>query len=340
MRTVRLEDAENCVCCHDITKIVPGEFKGRAFKKGHIITKADIFELRKLGKEHIFIWEEVDGKVHENDAAVRIANAVKGKGLGCSAPAEGKIMLTAQYDGMCMINEEVLLQVNMVKDVMVATRSNLKLVKKGDTVAGLRAIPLTIDEALLQQVEALCKDVEMIAVKPMQALKVGVVTTGNEVYSGLIQDKFGPFLRVKLAEYGCELMEQQFLPDDSSKIAQAIRDMADKGAQLILTTGGMSVDPDDVTPKGIRESGTTIVSYGTPVLPGAMLMVGYLGEIPVLGLPGGVMYSKVSALDILLPFIITDEKITKEQIAKFGLGGLCLQCPVCHYPICPFGTGA
>ncbi len=340
MRTVRIEDAENCVCCHDITKIVPGEFKGRAFEKGHVITKADIFELRKLGKEHIYIWEEQPGKVHENEAAIRIADAVKGKGLACSSPSEGKIMLTAQYDGMCMIDEEALMQVNMIKDVMVATRSNLKLVKKGDTVAGLRAIPLVIDEEILKQVEESCQGIEMIAIKPMKSLKVGVVTTGNEVYSGLIQDKFGPFLRVKLAEYGCELMEQQFLPDDSVQIAQAIRDMADKGAGLILTTGGMSVDPDDVTPKGIRDSGTSIVSYGTPVLPGAMLLVGYLGEIPVLGLPGGVMYSKVSALDILLPFIVTDEKITKEQIAKFGLGGLCLHCPVCHYPICPFGTGA
>ena len=340
MRTVRLEDAENCVCCHDITKIVPGEFKGRAFEKGHVITKADISELRKLGKEHIYIWEEQPGKVHENDAAVRIANAVKGKGINCSAPAEGKIMLTAQYDGMCIINEKMLVQINMVKDVMVATRSNLKLVKKGDTVAGLRAIPLTIDDILLEQVEELCKGAELITVKPLRPLKVGVVTTGNEVYSGLIQDKFGPFLRSKLAEYGCELMEQQFLPDDSEKIAWSIREMADKGAELILTTGGMSVDPDDVTPKGIRESGTTIISYGTPVLPGAMMLVGYLDQIPVLGLPGGVMYSKVSALDILLPFIITDEKITKEQIAKLGLGGLCLHCSVCHFPICPFGTGA
>ena len=339
MRTVRVEDAENCVCCHDITKIVPGEFKGRAFEKGHIITKADIAELKKLGKEHIYIWEEEDGKVHENDAAVRIAAAVKGKGLACSAPSEGKITLTAQHDGMCVINEDILLQVNTVKDVMVATRSNLKLVKQGDSIAGLRAIPLTIDEELLEQVETICQGVEMITVKPLRSLKVGVVTTGNEVYTGLIQDKFGPFLQKKMAEYGCQVIDQQFLPDESAKIAQAIRDMADKGAELILTTGGMSVDPDDVTPKGIRESGTDIISYGTPVLPGAMLLVGYLGDIPVLGLPGGVMYSKRSALDLLLPFVVSNEKITKAQIARFGLGGLCLHCPACHYPNCTFGTG-
>ena len=339
MRTVRVEDAENCVCCHDITKIIPGEFKGRAFKKGHIITKEDIPELRKLGKEHIYVWEAQEGQIHENDAAVRIANAVKGQGLDCSEPIEGKISLTAQYDGMCIINEEVLLRVNMVNDVMVATRSNLRLIKKGDVVAGLRAIPLTIDEKLLEQVEEICQDIEMIAVKSLRALQVGVVITGSEVYSGLVQDKFGPFLQVKLADYGCNLLAQKFLPDDSQQIAQAIQEMAHNGAELILTTGGMSVDPDDVTPKGIRESGATIISYGMPVLPGAMLLVGYLGEVPILGLPGGVMHSKTSALDLLLPLILTGEKIARERIAKFGLGGLCLKCSVCNYPRCTFGTG-
>lgn len=340
MRTIRVEEAENFVCCHDITKIIPGEFKGRAFKKGHIITKEDIPELRKLGKEHIYVWEAQEGQVHENDAAVRIANALKGQGLDCSEPIEGKISLIAQYDGMCIINEELLLQVNMVKDVMVATRSNLRVIKKGDIIAGLRAIPLTIDEKLLEQVEEICKGVETIAVKPLRSLKVGVVTTGNEVYSGLIQDKFGPFLQGKLAEYGCNMMEQKFLPDDDKKIARAIREMADNGAELILTTGGMSVDPDDVTPQGIRESGAAIISKGSPVLPGAMLLVAYLNDIPILGLPGGVMHSRVSVLDLVLPLILTGEKITQERIAKFGLGGLCLKCSVCHYPLCPFGTGA
>ena len=340
MKTVRVDDAENCVCCHDITKIVPGEFKGRVFKKGHVITKADIPELHKLGKEHIYVWEIEEGQIHENEAAVRIANAVKGQGLDCTEPVEGKIFLIAQHDGLCVINEEVLLKVNMVKDVMVATRSNLRLVKKGDQIAGLKAIPLTIEESLLEQVEEICRNVEMIAVKSLHALKTGVVITGNEVYSGLIQDKFGPFLQVKLAEYGCSVMAQKFLPDDSQKIAQTIQKMVNNGAELILTTGGMSVDPDDVTPKGIRDSGATIISYGMPVLPGAMLLVGYLGDIPILGLPAGVMYSKRSAFDLLLPLMIAGEKITPQRIAKFSLGGLCLKCSVCDYPKCPFGTGA
>jgi molybdenum cofactor synthesis domain-containing protein len=265
---------------------------------------------------------------------------VKGRGLDCSEPIEGKISLIAQHDGVCIIDEDVLLQVNMVRDVMVATRNNLRLVKKGDVIAGLRAIPLTIDETLLEEVEKICAGHEMIGVKPLRPLKTAVVTTGNEVYSGLIQDKFGPFLRTKLAEYGCELTEQLILPDHTEKITEAIQQVASNGAELILTTGGMSVDPDDVTPQAIRESGARIVSQGSPVLPGAMLLVAYLGDVPVLGLPGGVMHAKVSALDLVLPLILTGEEITRERIAKFGLGGLCLKCSTCHYPICPFGTGA
>jgi molybdenum cofactor synthesis domain-containing protein len=339
MKIIRVEDAENCVCCHDITRIIPGVYKGPAFKKGHIITKQDIPELRKLGKEHIYVWEAQAGQVHENEAAVRIANAVSGPGLDCSKPAEGKISLIAQYDGICVINEALLKKVNLVQDVMVATRANWKLVKKGDVIAGLRAIPLTIDEALLEAVEEICRERELVAVKPLRSLQAGVVTTGNEVFSGLIKDKFGPFLQAKLAEYGCVLMEQQILADNAAAIAQAIVNMAEKGAELILVTGGMSVDPDDVTPQAIRSSGAAIICRGTPILPGAMLMIAYLDGIPVLGLPGGVMYAKRSALDLILPFILSGTLITREMLAGFGLGGLCLQCADCHYPVCPFGTG-
>ena len=340
MRIIRIEEAENSVCCHDITKIIPGEFKGCAFKKGHVITREDIPKLRKLGKEHIYIWEAQQGKVHENEAAIRMANAVKGYGVGYSEPVEGKVSLIAQYEGLCVINEAALLRVNMIGDVMIATRSNLKLVRKGDVIAGLRAIPLAIEEKILEQVEEVCKDIELITVKPLYSLQTYVVTTGNEVYSGLIQDKFGPFLQTKLPQYGCSIVEQQIVPDDVNIIAKVIQEIADKGAELIVTTGGMSVDPDDVTPLGIRKSGATVVSQGSPVLPGAMLLIAYLGDIPILGLPGGIMYSKTSVLDLVLPLLTARQNITREQIAKFGLGGLCLQCTTCHYPVCPFGTGA
>lgn len=340
MRMIKVEDAVGCVCCHDFTKIVPGEYKGAAFKKGHKIREQDIPELIKMGKEHIYVWEDQPGRIHENDAAIRLAKTVMGSGLDYTKPAEGKVQLVAQYDGLCCIQENLLIQVNQVQDVMIATRSNVRHVKKGDIIAGLKAIPLFIDEACLEQVEEICCNEKVVSVKPFRSLQAGVVTTGNEVYSGLIQDQFGPFLQNKLNSYGCKPILQQFVQDDASQISQAILNMVEKGADFILTTGGMSVDPDDVTPTGIKQSGAEIVTYGVPVLPGAMMLVAYLGDIPILGLPGGVMYSRVSAFDLLLPLILTDQKITRESVAKLGLGGLCLNCPTCHFPSCTFGTGA
>ncbi len=338
MKKIRIEEAVNCVCCHDMTRIVPGEFKGRAYRRGHVITKEDIPELRRLGKEHIYIWEETGGRLHEDEAALRMACAAVGVGIDYGEPAEGKIMLRAQYDGLCVIDEARLKAVNMLSDVMIATRSNFRLVKKGEIVAGLRAIPLVVEQSLIEQVEAICSD-GLVDVLPLKRPKISVVTTGNEVYHGLIQDKFGPFLQSKLAEYGCAVAEQVFCPDDADEIAREIRKLIGNGAELILTTGGMSVDPDDVTPLGIRQAGAAVVTYGTPILPGAMTLVAYLGERAILGLPGGVMFSKVSALDLLLPFVLADVAITKERLAGFGLGGLCLQCEVCHYPNCTFGIG-
>lgn len=340
MKKIRVENAVNCVCCHDITKIVPGQYKGCAFKKGHVITEADIPELRKLGKEHIFIWEAAEGMVHEDEAARQMAAVVAGGGIAYQEPEEGKITLRAQCDGVCVIDEERLRKVNMLDDVMMATRSNFRMVKKDDAVAGLRAIPLAIKQEALQQVAAICAGESLIKVLPLRPRNIGVVTTGNEVYHGLIQDQFGPFLTKKLAEYGCEVWSQIFCPDDEDMIDRAIRKLIGQGADLVLTTGGMSVDPDDVTPNAIRKTGATVVTQGTPVLPGAMLMVAYLGERPILGLPGGVMFSKVSLLDLLLPLLLADIAVTREYIASLGMGGLCLHCNTCHYPNCTFGTGA
>lgn len=338
MKKIRIEEAVNCVCCHDMTKIVPGEFKGRAYQRGHVITKEDLPELRRLGKEHIYVWEETAGRLHEDEAALKMARAATGAGVDYGQPSEGKVMLQAQDDGLCVVDETRLKAVNLLPDVMIATRSNFRLVKKGEVVAGLRAIPLVVEQSRIEQVEGICAG-GIISVLPLKRPKIGIVTTGNEVYHGLIQDRFGPFLQAKLAEYGCTVAEQVFCPDDAAEIARAIRKLIGKGAELILTTGGMSVDPDDVTPLGIRQAGATVVTHGTPILPGAMLLVAYLGERAILGLPGGVMFSKVSALDLLLPFVLADVAITKERVAGFGLGGLCLHCAVCHYPNCTFGIG-
>ncbi|MGE5381370.1 MAG: molybdopterin-binding protein [Methylocystaceae bacterium] len=340
MQTIRVEDAVGTVLCHDITKIVPGEFKGAAFPKGHVITREDIPKLLKLGKEHVYVWKLEPGMVHENDAAIRIAGAVAGSGLVTTEPREGKVSLLAAVDGLCVVNEDLLLRVNMIDQVVVATRNNRKPVKAGDAVAGIRVVPLVIDEQTVEAVEALGSAPGIIQVKSLSSRRVGVVIVGNEIFRGRIEDQFGPVIKAKAESYGCQVIQQIIVPDDINQIKQAIQTLTAAGADMVLATGGMSVDPDDVTPQALRETGARVVTYGAPVLPGAMLMVAYLGEVPVLGLPGCVMYSQITAFDLVLPIILSGTMIDRAMIARLGMGGLCLNCPVCHYPACSFGTGA
>lgn len=340
MQAIRVEDAVGTVLCHDLTKIVPGKTKGPAFKKGQVITEEDIPELLNMGKSHIYVWEVKKDQVHEDDAAIRLSRALGGQGISFTQPKEGKVSLIADFNGMCTINEDLLVQVNMIEDMVVATRSNRRPVIKGDIIAGIRVVPLVIDESKLQMVEHLSKEQETIRVKPFHSLKVGIITTGSEVYSGRIEDKFGPVVKEKIESYGCEVFKQIIVPDDVEQISAAIHSLKAEGAELILTTGGMSVDPDDVTPRSVREAGAEIVTYGAPVLPGAMLMVAYLGDVTILGLPGCVMYHKTTIFDLMIPLVLVGERIDKAMVAKLGLGGLCLNCKVCSYPVCTFGTGA
>jgi molybdenum cofactor synthesis domain-containing protein len=340
MQVVRVEDAIGNVLCHDITQIIPGECKGQAFKKGHIVTEEDIPKLLKLGKEHLYVWKFKKGFVHENDAGLRIAQAIKGQGLTLTEPSEGKINLIAEYAGMFAVNEAALLQINMIEEIVVATRNHRKPVKKGDIVAGVRVVPLVINERKLEVVEDIGQESDIIAIKPFHPYKVGIITTGSEVYHGRIQDKFGPVVKEKTEGYGCKVIEHIIVPDDLEQIAQAVTALITKGAELVLTTGGMSVDPDDVTPSAIKKAGAQIVTYGAPVLPGSMIMVAYLGKVPILGLPGCVMYHRTTVFDLILPLVLSGQIITRPMIVKLGMGGLCLECDSCQYPACSFGTGA
>lgn len=340
MQMIRVEDAVGSVLCHDITRIVPGKAKGPAFKKGHIVVAKDIPELLKLGKEHLYVWELRKGFVHENDAGLRMARALQGQGLALTEPSEGKVKLVAETDGLCVIDEDSLLRINMLEEIAAATINNGRPVKKGTVVAGVRVIPLVVAEEKLAQAEEIAPADGVIAIKPFRSYKVGVITTGSEVYHGRIEDKFGPVVKAKVEAFGCRVIEHIIVPDDVARISDAIKTLLAGGAEMILTTGGMSVDPDDVTPTAIREAGASIVTYGAPVLPGAMLMVAYMGQVPILGLPGCVMYHKTTVFDLVLPQVLTGQTVTREMIAKLGMGGLCLECEICRYPQCSFGTGA
>ena len=340
MKLMKTEEAVGHVLCHDITQIIKGEKKGPVFRKGHIIRPEDVPVLLSVGKEHLYIWENNENMLHEDEAAEILRDLCMNDNMRATEPKEGKIELIAQRDGLLLIDIERLRAVNSLGDMMIATRASGFMVKKGEKLCGTRVIPLVIEKARMEKARELVGDEPLMKLVPVRSRSYGVVTTGSEVFHGRIQDTFTPVIQEKLAEYGCEMTQHVILDDQHEKITAAIQDMLAKGCEMVLCSGGMSVDPDDKTPLAIKNTGANIVSYGAPVLPGAMFLVSYMPDgRPVCGLPGCVMYARRTIFDLLLPYLLTDTPITREHLAALGHGGLCLNCPVCHFPNCGFGKG-
>jgi len=343
-KTIPVHQAVGTVLAHDITEIRPGEFKGRAFKKGHIIRKEDVCHLQRLGKEHLFVLHVAEDEMHENDAAYAIANALMGSGVAIEdEPNEGKISVIAEHDGLLKIDKETLLEFNMLGEVMCATLHDNTVVKKGQAVAGTRAIPLVVKKDVIDQAVSIAEEVRharktgVIAVKKIRKPRAGVVITGNEVYHGRIKDAFAPIITKKIEEVGGELVGVYYTPDDKTFIVDRLKELLNAGADLLITTGGMSVDPDDVTRFAIGELGVTDITYGSAVLPGAMFLIASLNGVPILGIPACGMYAKTTVFDLVLPRVLAGENVGRRELAEFGHGGLCMKCGVCRYPVCPFG---
>ena len=337
MKSIPVQDAVGSVLCHDITEIVPGVCKGPAFRRGHVIQSEDVEHLLRLGKEHLYVWEEEDGMVHEDEAAYRIAKAIAGEGLVYGEPKEGRINFSAAYRGLFSLNLELLDRLNSIPHITIATIHTLQGVAKGRNVAGTRVIPLSVPESSLTAVEGCCKSGPLLSVLPFEPQRIGIVTTGSEVFSGRIKDGFGPVLRKKLSTLDVSVLDQRFVPDDNEQTAVAIEGFLSDGATMVVVTGGMSVDPDDKTPGAIKSVASEVVGYGAPVFPGAMFMVAYKGDVPILGLPGCVMYHKASIFDVLLPRLLAGVRLTRRDILSLAHGGFCEGCPECHYPACGFG---
>ncbi len=338
-KTIPVEQAVGMVLPHDITEIVKDEFKGCAFKKGHVIREEDVEHLRRIGKEHIYVLELGEGEIHENEAARLLSAALAGQGTTYpDEVVEGKVAIRAARDGLLKINREALFRFNMLGEVMCATLQDNTPVRKGDQVAATRLIPLVGKRDLVEKALQVAEEGEKIVrVLELRRVRAGLVITGNEVYYGRIEDRFEQVLRDKLAALGSEVGCVRFAPDDPARIAAAIRECMEEGAELIVTSGGMSVDPDDVTRLGIREAGAEDMVYGTPVLPGAMFLVARIGGVPVLGLPACGMFHKITVFDLVLPRILTGESIGRRELASMGHGGLCRNCSRCQYPVCSFG---
>ena len=340
MKLIPVQEAVGHVLCHDLTRIVRGEFKGPQFRKGHVVTEEDIPMLLSMGKEHLYVWEMEPGMLHENDGAEALCALCFGENMARSEVKEGKIELTATCDGLFRVDTARLTAVNMIEELMIATRHSNTPVKAGDKLCGTRVIPLVIREEKLQAAREAAGDKPLLEVLPYRRKTVGVVTTGSEVFHGRIQDTFTPVIVDKLRAYGMEMTVHELSDDGIDNIVAAIEKVRKTGVDLVLCTGGMSVDPDDNTPGAIKTSGAKIVTYGAPVLPGAMFLLGYYDDgTPVMGLPGCVMYAGATIFDLILPRVAADVPVTRAEIAAMGNGGLCLGCQECRYPICPFGKG-
>ncbi|MCI5773597.1 MAG: molybdopterin-binding protein [Erysipelotrichaceae bacterium] len=338
MELIETEKAVGCVLCHDITQIIKGKTKDAIFRKGHIVTEEDIPVLLSVGKRHLYVWKNDENMLHENDAALILKDACKNAYMSESAIKEGKIELIAECDGILKIDTDRLLAINMLEDIMIATIHQNQFIRKGQKIAGMRVIPLVIEKAKLEKVKEIYDGKPLLEILPMKAKKVGIVTTGSEVYHGLIKDAFGPVIRDKMAFYGCEVVGQTIVDDNLDMIKAAIKSYLDQKVDMVVCTGGMSVDPDDLTPSAIKSLDGELVSYGAPVLPGAMFLLSYMQDgTPVLGLPGCVMYHKTTIFDLAFPRLLCNEKLTKKDLAVLGHGGLCHNCAVCHYPNCEFG---
>jgi molybdenum cofactor synthesis domain-containing protein len=369
-KTIPVTEAVGTILAHDITEIRKDEFKGRAFRKGHVVREEDVCHLQRLGKEHLFVLKIGDDEMHEDDAALALAEALMGEGVEIKGePKEGKITLLAARHGLLRINREALFDLNLLGDVMCATIHDATIVRKGQAVAGTRAIPLVVKRDVISRAVGIGRKAgNVINVKEMRKPRAGVVITGNEVYSGRIRDCFAPVITEKIKSFGGEIVGLHFAPDDEPFIEKRLRELIDAGADLLITTGGMSVDPDDVTRFAIRRLGASEIRYGSAVLPGAMVLVAYIDKelreghgnlplpssadapepsefrtsgpshmIPVLGIPACGMYSKMTVFDLILPRILAGERIGRRELAELGHGGLCLKCDVCRYPVCPFG---
>jgi hypothetical protein len=335
---IKTNDAVGKILAHDITRIVKGEFKGSVFKKGHVIREEDVDTLLNVGKNNIYVLELSDNEIHEDEAGIRLGNAIKGNGIRTVPPAESRVNLFAERDGLLKVNKEAVNKINDLPYIVVSTLPDNMRVSEGQMIAGTKVIPLVVDASDVKAAEdAAAAAGWVLEVKPFQKKKVGCVITGSEVFYNRVPDAFAPVITEKVESYGSEILEITYAPDDLEVISEKIIDLKNKGAELIFTTGGMSVDPDDLTPSAIKHAGADIVTYGAPALPGAMFMMAYLDDIPIMGVPACGMFFRTTVVDLLLPKIFAGEKIEKSDINGFGVGGLCMQCDVCIWPKCTFG---
>lgn len=340
MKKIKIEDAVGMALGHDVTQIIPGKYKGPRFKRGHRIRKEDIPEFLKIGKEHIYVMDLKSGIIHEDEAALRLGQAFAGRNIEMKGPSEGKVTFHSKIDGVLQLNLPLLNRINLSRNIILSTIHRRTSCRPGMPIGATRIISLTAPEKQIQTVEAWCKrEGPVLEILPYRNLNVGVVITGNEIYRGRIKDRFDDRVGKKINVFGSRVVKKVVVPDDAHQISQALLKVQNDSVDLILITGGLSVDPDDVTREGIKKAGTKIVFYGTPVLPGAMFLYGVLRGKPLLGLPACVFHHKATLFDLIFPRILAGQALSRKEIGLLGHGGFCQNCDPCHFPTCAFGKG-
>ncbi len=338
MKKVKVEEAIGSILAHDITEIIPGRKKDVAFRKGKVIEEGDVGRLLDLGKRHLYVFDDVIEGVHEDEAGTRIARLFCRRYMEMAPPKEGKVVMKSKVNGLFYVDIEALYAVNRVKDIMVSSLPNRYPVKAGDSIATFRIVPLYFKEKALARFEKAFRGRRVIRIAPFRKVSVGIIATGSEVYEGRVPDR-SDIVDKKLGYYGASVIGRKVVTDDIDMISDAILEFVEKGADVVITTAGLSVDPDDVTKEGIEATGARTIFYGTPIAPGAMFLAARLGKTYILGAPACVYFNRYTALDIVLARILAGETVRRSDVTSLAYGGMCMQCDVCHYPACYFGKG-
>lgn len=341
LKAIPTEEAVGKRLIHDMTRIIPGKEKGPLFRKGQVVSAGDICRLQKMGRQKVYVEDDnsdQSGWIHEDEAAVAFAAGIAGPGVSfCEPPREGKVKFEAKHDGLLWVDHERLGAFNRVEGVMCATRKSYTVINKKESLAASRAIPLFLPERDFQTALSLLADGPLLKVLPIRTAKVGILVTGNEIFRGLIKDSFIPIIRSKVEHYGCEVVESIITPDDRDEISAGVRKLLDAGIDFLVTTAGLSVDPDDVTMQGLMDAGCQDVVYGAPILPGAMTLIAKIGEVQVIGVPACGLYHTVTSFDLLVPRLLAGLNITRDNLAPIGHGGFCMDCNMCIFPKCSYG---
>jgi formylmethanofuran dehydrogenase subunit E len=341
MRAIPVEEAVGRTALHDMTHIEPEVAKGPLFKRGQRISAGDVCRLQQMGRQKVYVQELNEPSpdwVHEDAAALAFAKAMAGEGVSFDeSPREGKINLLADRDGLLVVDVERLETFNMAPGVMCASRKTCTLATRGREVAATRAIPLLLPRDDFERAMAVLREAPLFKVLPLRQARVGILVTGSEVFQGLVEDRFIPIITSKVEKLGCEMLKALIVPDDREAISRGVGELLGAGVDLLVTTAGLSVDPDDVTRQGLMDAGATEVLYGTPIIPGAMILLARIGTARVMGVPACALYFKITGFDLLLPRVLAGTRISRRDLAQMGHGAFCLRCKTCTFPKCPFG---